>query len=108
LYVRGQATRDTTTKRFEWSFHESLLLIGCVNPGDAGFASDVILTSGAELQLPIVVHGEELFREDVADEKPLRFDALAAADTDGDQVITLDELAVAAGPPPEMDGGRPF
>ena len=105
FYVRGQATRDTTTKRIEWSFQEILLLIGCVNPGDAGFASDVVLTSGAELPLPIVVHGEELFREDVADDEPLRFDALAAADTDGDQVITMEELAVVPGPPPEMDGG---
>jgi hypothetical protein len=105
VYVRGQATRDTTTKRFEWSFEAILLLIGCVNPGDAGYASDLALTSGAELPLPVVVRGEELFREDVADDEPLRFDALAAADTDGDQVITREELAVAAGPPPDMDGG---
>jgi hypothetical protein len=105
VYVRGKATRDATTKRFEWSFQQSLLLQGCVGAGDVGFASDVVLTSGAVVQLPVVVHGEELFRERRSDDSPLRFDALAAADADGDQMITLDELGGAVGPSAEADAG---
>ncbi len=105
VYVRGQATRDTTTKRFEWSFGVPYLLRGCVGAGGVGFASDVVLTSGAELPLPVVIHGEELFRESRSDESPLRFDALAAADADGDQMITLEELRGAVDPSTEADAG---
>jgi hypothetical protein len=105
VHVRGQATRDTTTKRFEWSFGVSYLLRGCVGAGDVGFASDVVLTSGAELPLPVVVHGEVLFRERRSDDSPLRFDALADADADGDHMITLEELAGAADPAIEADAG---
>ena len=105
VYVRGQATRDATTKRFEWSFRKWLLLAGCFNAGGVGVASDVVLTSGAALALPVVVHGEELLRERPFDDSPLRFDALAAADADGDQMITLDELAGAPGPLTDADAG---
>lgn len=105
IYVRGQATRDTTTKRFEWSFQVPQLLAGCAGAGGVGFASDVDLTSGAELPLPVVIHGEELFRESRSDDSPLRFDPLAAADTDGDQMITLKELGGALGPSTEADAG---
>lgn len=105
VYLRGQATRDATTKRFEWSFRQFVPLAGCVNAADAGFASDVVLTSGAELPLAIVVRGEELFRLGLEGDSPLRFDALAAADTDGDQVITQEELAGALDPSMEADAG---
>jgi hypothetical protein len=105
VYVRGQATRDTTTKRFEWSFGRQYTLQGCVEPGGVGFASDVVLTSGAVVPLRLIIHGEELFRENRSDERPLRFDALAAADTDGDQVITQDELGVVADSEIDVDGG---
>jgi hypothetical protein len=107
VYVRGQATRDTTTKRFEWSFRAPYALRGCVGAGGVGFASDVVLTSGAELPLPVVIHGEQLFRESRSDESPLRFDALAAADADGDQMITLEELRGAVDPSTEADAGSP-
>jgi hypothetical protein len=105
VYLRGQATRDATTKRFEWSFRLFFSLAGCVNAADTGFASDVVLTSGAELPLPIVVRGEELFREGLEDDSPLRFDALAAADTNGDQVISQEELAGVPAPSTEADAG---
>lgn len=114
VHVRGQATRGTTTKRFEWSFGVGYLLRGCVGAGDVGFASDVVLTSGAELPLPVVVRGEVLFRERFSGESPLRFDALADADADGDHMITLEELAGAPDPSTEeggdftsADGGAP-
>jgi hypothetical protein len=105
IYVRGQATRGTTTKRFEWSFWVQYLLRGCLGAGNVGFASDVVLTSGAELPLAVVVHGEVLFREHRSDDSPLRFDALADADADGDQMITLEELAGAPDPFTEADAG---
>jgi hypothetical protein len=107
VFVRGHATRDATTKRFEWSFRSGFSLGGCEDASGAGFTSDVILTSGAVVDLPVVVHGEALFHETLADDSPLRFDALADADTDGDQVITQEELGGAVGPLPEADAGLP-
>jgi hypothetical protein len=104
-YVRGQATRDATTKRFAWSFPWAFSLFGCTSAGDAGFASDVLLTTGAVLDVPVVVRGEELFREGPSDDSPLRFDALAAADADGDQMITLAELSVAGAAVTDADAG---
>ncbi len=105
MYVRGQATRDTTTKRFEWSFPQWTVFRGCVNADEMGFASDVVLTSGAVLDLPVVVHGEELFRERPSNDSPLRFDSLAAADADGDQMITQEELGLVVVPLTEVDAG---
>ncbi|MEP7120863.1 MAG: hypothetical protein ABJE95_08140 [Byssovorax sp.] len=105
VYVRGQATRDTTTKRFEWSFRDLYVLRGCVDASGVGYTSDVILTSGAELPLPVVIHGEELFRASGSDDSPLRFDALAAADADGDHVITLEELHGTVDAVSEANGG---
>ena len=105
VYLRGRATRGAVTKRFEWTFRVGVSLHGCAGAGDVGFASDVVLTSNEVLPLPLIVHGEELFHASLADDSPLRFDPIAEADADGDQNITLDELADVAGPVPESDGG---
>lgn len=105
VYLRGKATRGAVTKRFEWTFRAGVSLHGCAGAGDVGFASDVVLASGEVLSLPLIVHGEELFHANLADDSPLRFDAIADADADGDQTITLDELAAVPGPMPESDGG---
>ena len=105
VHVRGLAKRDAVTMRFDWSFRLTVSLHGCAGAGDMGFASDVALIGGEVLPLPVIIHGEELFHEGLADESPLRFDALAAADADGDHVITLAELAAISGPSPEADAG---
>lgn len=107
VYVRGKASRGAVTKRFEWSFRTSFTLHGCTGPGDMGFASDVVLANDRVLALPVVIRGEELFRDRLNDEGALRFDAIAAADADGDQAITLEELAKVAAPEPapDTDGG---
>ena len=105
VHVRGAASRGAVTKHFEWSFRIGVSLHGCAGAGGVGFASDVVLAGGEVLPLPVIVHGEELFHERQDDDSPLRFDALAAADADGDQNITLDELGAVSGPLPEADAG---
>lgn len=105
VYVRGRASRGATTKRFAWSFRLGFNLQDCAGAGDAGLTSDVDLQGGATLPLALVIHGEELFRERLNDASPLRFDALAEADADGDHAITLKELARVPGPAPEPDAG---
>lgn len=84
VYVRGRASRSDTTKRFEWAF------------GDFGGNScDLTLRGGDVLPLNMVFHGEAIFRDGPAPEAPLRFNAMANADADGDQTITMQELVDA-------------
>lgn len=106
VHVRGLASRDATTIHFDWSFRLDLTLHGCRGADGQGFTSDVVLIGGEVVDLPVVIHGEALFREGRTDESPLRFDALAAADADGDHAITLTELAAAPGPLPGVDAGK--
>lgn len=104
-YVRGRASRGATTKRFEWSFLLGFNLHDCAAARDAGLASELELQGGADLPIPVIIRAEELFRARLDDASELRFDALAEADIDGDQAITLDELAQVPGPPPDLDAG---
>jgi hypothetical protein len=110
VYVRGQASRGTATKRFAWAFPVLHTFHDCPrggggDAGDAGLASNFTLHGGDAIEVPIVVHVEELFRASSEDGAPLRFDPLAKADTDGDQTITLDEL-MKAPPPTTADAGE--
>ncbi|MEP7123560.1 MAG: hypothetical protein ABJE95_21710 [Byssovorax sp.] len=104
-HVRGKATRNAVTKRFDWTFRLGVSLHGCISADGASFASDVFLVGNEAFPLAVVVHGEELFREGPDDSSPLRFEAIAAADADGDQMITLDELGAVPGPMLDADAG---
>lgn len=108
VYLRGRATRDAVTKTFAWSFRLGIALPVCASRDDHGSvapARKLDLRSGEELSLTLEVRVEELFRERRDAESPLRFDAIAGADADGDQAITLEELFLTPGPEPEPDGG---
>jgi hypothetical protein len=105
LYVRGHAARGDVTKRFAWSLGFDLRVHDCAGADDSTVLSRLDLQSGASRSLALMLHGEELFRVPLADSSPLRFDALAAADIDGDQEVTLGELLNAPGPAPEPDAG---
>ena len=114
VYVRGSASRGAVTKRFEWSFRLGFNLHHCVGVGDFRLPSEIALRGGATRPLTLVIHGEELFREQLNDESPLCFKAMADADADGDQAITLEELAKVPRPTPvtstdptSLDGGVP-
>lgn len=69
----------------------------------------ITLRSGESPHLAITVRAEELFRASPDDGAPLRFDALADADSDGDQAITLEELSNVTLPISSLgeDGGAP-
>ncbi len=104
VHLRGRATREAVTKRFEWSFRVGYRLSECAG-AEMGMASRVLLRGGEELPLPLIIHGEELFRATASDASPLRFDTFADADADADQTITLEELYNAPSPAPDVDGG---
>lgn len=105
VYVRGQASRGAVKKRFEWGFPLQYLLEQCDPSGDTGGDHTLTLRRGEERNLPLVVRAEELFRASPEDGAPLRFDALADADADGDQRISLQELSRVVVSLPGADAG---
>ena len=106
VYVVGTASRDGEQKRFEWSFRERYNMENC-QPGENGeLGSDLDIAGDDDLQMTVILHGEELFRASDAADAPLRFDELAAADADLDGEVTLVELDELDAPPlqdPEED-----
>ncbi len=99
LVVLGQATRGDEWKLFLWQFRSSYEVSRCVAEDGEGDASSRVLEGGDQVEIPLVVRGEELFRETADDAAPLLFDRLAAADLNGDGGVFLDELALVPMPP---------
>lgn len=107
-FVRGQASRGAVTKRFSWPFSVGWSFHDCGRDAagmDAIPAGRFDIHGGDVINATIVVHGEELFRENVDADAAIRFDALADADTDGDQEISMEELAKVPAPPLDVDAG---
>ena len=91
LWVEGAATKDTTTKTFSWSFAQDTLFEDCTNPD---FGEGVTIPNGGTEVVQLTTHGDHLWYDDLeAASAKLRFEAMAAADTNSDDVVTLDELA---------------
>lgn len=89
--LRGAATRGGVTKRFHLMFRPRVRYANCKLEADAGKAVD--LQSNVDLVYDIRIEGEAVLRDDVdAATASLRFEPFAAADKDGDGVVTLDEL----------------
>lgn len=116
VYALGKAARGDVEKQFEWKFRLSVTLQGvcgyltceyCPIADDVGRTRELSLIGGQDLPLVFTIHGEELFRESLELGAALRFSPMADADTDGDQRVTLDELAKVPGPAPPSDAGAP-
>lgn len=84
IMIGGRATRDGVEKRFEWPIHEAFDFERCVS---------ILLERGAPSTVTFELAGAALFRADSAGEPS--FDELAAADTDDDGSITLDEIVMS-------------
>jgi hypothetical protein len=92
VFVVGEATRDGATKRFEWAFRMEYDLKNCV-PGPNGEPGSTLrIDGGTGHARTIIVDPTELFRASADADALIRFDALAESDTDGDDVVTLEEL----------------
>lgn len=86
--VEGSAQKDGVTKTFAWTFATPVDYVNCET------LTDVPRDGVGELQ--ITVHADHLFYDSLVSEEPaLRFDAIAAADTDDDGEVTMAELAAA-------------
>jgi hypothetical protein len=84
--IEGSAEQGGVTKTFAWTFDTAVAYSDCETE------TEVPRDGVGELQ--ITVHADHLFYDSlVAEEPALRFDAIAAADTDNDGEVTMAELA---------------
>lgn len=103
VYVAGAATKDAggapTTKTFAWGFGAATQYSRCEQPAESGDPIEgLVVTAGGTAINELTTHGDHFFYDrlmespDPAKKTSLRFDALAAADTNADGEITLAEL----------------
>ena len=87
----GTAVYEGTTYSFDWYFTTATQYRNCVD-GDG--VAGVVVPDGGQVSMEITVHGDHLFFDDLqAEGSALRFAAMAGADANNDQVLTLEELA---------------
>lgn len=99
IYVEGSASKGAMKKTFRWGFATATEMSACRDAEEAGRATEgIVVTSGGSTTAELTTHGDHLFydrlkaSDDPAVETALRFDAIAAADLDGDGEVTLTEL----------------
>ena len=87
----GTVTYQGVTYSFDWSFTTQTRYVNCAD-GDG--VPGIVVPDGGQVSMEITVHGDHLFFDDLqAEGSALRFAAIASADANADQVITLEELA---------------
>ncbi|MDX2009646.1 MAG: hypothetical protein SFW67_05630 [Myxococcaceae bacterium] len=92
VIVVGSATKGGVTKAFDWSFTNATGYEDCERAEMGG--KGVVLTVGQETTVQLTVHGDHFFYDQLGGDANLRFEAMANADANGDNRVTLDELAV--------------
>lgn len=92
LIVIGSGTKAGVTRSFEWSFTNNTLYDACERAENMG--KGVTLVPGKEVTVQLTLHGDHFFYDQLGDGAKLRFEAIANADGNGDNKVTLDELAV--------------
>ncbi|HMY20590.1 MAG TPA: hypothetical protein PKA58_29900 [Polyangium sp.] len=98
MYLRGNASRGTVTKRFDWRFTGRLTLTDCMSPKDGSIGTSMKLKAGDDQRPALVFHPEDLFRDGVEPNAPRRFEALALADTNDDGLVSLREVSKIPAP----------
>ncbi len=85
IYVTGRGSKDGVEKTFAWRFSSATDYSACKSTAKVdGGAARTVLT----------IHADHLFYDSLVSEAPdVRFQLFAEADTDGNQAITMDELA---------------
>lgn len=104
IYVEGTATKGTASKSFKWGFKTNTLYDRCEAEESGKKTEGVIVTNGGTDKVELTIHGDHLYYDDLqAKEAKVRFDNIAAADANNDNVVTLEELAAVqlASIPPE-------
>lgn len=107
VYVAGSATKtgsdgQPVKKTFHWGFKTATQYSDCLQPAESGQPLEgIVVTNGGTDTSELTTHGDHLYYDrlqaspDPAVKTSLRFDEKAAADTNNDGEITLDELGAA-------------
>lgn len=92
VWVEGTATKAgrATPITFRWAFSNTIDYTRCELEGAFGVA----VPTGGTADVQLTIHGDHFFYDRVGDGAQLRFDDIAAADRNTDNMVTLDELAM--------------
>lgn len=91
--IAGNATKGGERKNFHFVFRPRVRFQRCGASADGSASPTVKLESGRSLTYDIRIEAEALFRDDIRpDASSLRFEPFAAADKDGDELVTIDDL----------------
>jgi hypothetical protein len=94
VYVEAEATKGAVKKTYTWGFGVPTAYIDCKGDKDGKETDGVLVTNGGTDTVELTIHGDHLYYDDLqAQNAKRRFNAIAAADKDGDGVVTLDELS---------------
>lgn len=118
VYLEATASKPGVADvRYAWGFTGRTDFSGC---HDAANLAGVAVPTSGTATLQVTVHGDHLYYDDLENpEARTRFDAIAAADANGDHTVTLDELGMVqltslpmtqynAGPVPNVRTLRDF
>ncbi len=98
LYVVGTVEKDEVRKHFAWGFAIATKYAECHSEQDGRDEYGVVVTNNGDVEVQLTTHGDHLYYDrlqaspDPAIVTSLRFDALAATDTNEDGELTLEEL----------------
>lgn len=98
FYVEGDATKGDARETFAWKFRGRMREEQCSEMVDGKSVQGLDLVQDGEVSIDVTIAPERIFADGVdPDQSKLRFDAIAAADTeagDADGEVTLDELGL--------------
>jgi hypothetical protein len=98
VYVEGSAAKDAVTKTFRWGFPIATQYSDCEQSEEEGGRVGIVVTNGGTDTSELTTHGDHLFYDRLQASPSttvvtsLRFDAMAAADTNDDGEVTMAEL----------------
>lgn len=94
VYVEATATKGRLSKKYEWGFTTATLYDRCKGALGGKETDGVVVTNGGTDQPELTIHGDHFYYDDLqAKEAKVRFDNIANADADNDNVITMEELS---------------
>jgi hypothetical protein len=96
IYIEGSASKGAVTKSYKWGFQTATLFDRCKAQKQEGKdeVEGVVVKTGITDSIELTIHGDHFYYDDLQSvDAVVRFDNIAAADTNNDTEVTLDELS---------------